>query len=653
MAIEDTYNILSAGIKADNKKERKRQEKDEIKNFLTKGLIGIGNSVLKDKANTFLEGEQFYRENMQFKKGHSIANEFISTEKLARNDKLGYDAFWSNAASADRVDAMMTEKYGPKEHKSISDWNHLRATTIKDLGVDARKNHEEGLLRAQSFINQSGDEGEGFYAEYAKESRPTSIKDLIANKAKTMLGGKDLNIESRETTRKGYLNNAQALIAYDKAFDETGDNRVSEFFADKSTVIGPRKSIVKQELKDMGRKSLFGKDVGLELIATHKDSLGNETIVFVDEESGNKIGMSKEEFADHKELTDWVSLHSTTSEASRVQQAVGMSAVSKFATEEDADFFKGLAKEAGAKMGRSADKNRAAASRNAITHANIAGLKMLFRDGYSFSEEASERLAVVMYKKQVKNMLNQREGLTDVLGSNPFSHGKIFGTIVSMAEEQSTEERSRDYSNTNIERLTTDARGRVAMFEDYRSLSDKAMEQYDEIVSKTKNKWVAQAHEATKALVAISKKNPEVDDLALLNKLYMESLENPPEETQDTLETVQSNLSATASNAKPEPRALTLEDAQFFSENSPTFGNVAPEYILKSNPSQFRKFIELKEKQKIKAESDAKGVIEFKRGLAAKALKTKRERDLTSSERRVYRLTNVLPDRVIEKFKGV
>ena len=93
MAIEDTYNLLSAGIKADKKKERKRQEKDELKGLLVKGVVGIGNSMLKDNANKFLESEQFYKENMQFKKGHAIANEYVAQEKLARADKLGYDSF--------------------------------------------------------------------------------------------------------------------------------------------------------------------------------------------------------------------------------------------------------------------------------------------------------------------------------------------------------------------------------------------------------------------------------------------------------------------------------------------------------------------------------------------------------------------------------
>ena len=70
----------------------------------------------------------------------------------------------------------MSKKY------NISDWKDMRTTLMQDIGTDARKNHEEGLVQAQSFINQSGDEGEDFYASYAKKSRPTTLKDLIMNK---------------------------------------------------------------------------------------------------------------------------------------------------------------------------------------------------------------------------------------------------------------------------------------------------------------------------------------------------------------------------------------------------------------------------------------------------------------------------------------
>ena len=145
MAIEDTYNILSAGIKADNKKERKRQEKDEIKNFLTKGLIGIGNSVLKDRAGTFLESEQFYKENMQFKKGYTISNEYITQEKEARNNALGYDGYWENVASKDMVDANMTAEHGEKSLYNAADWSDMRKTMLKEIGTLSKQNHESGL----------------------------------------------------------------------------------------------------------------------------------------------------------------------------------------------------------------------------------------------------------------------------------------------------------------------------------------------------------------------------------------------------------------------------------------------------------------------------------------------------------------------------
>ena len=102
MAIEEFGKSLLADVrkrKDDQARDaRRREERNALKELAITGVVSIGNSMLKDKANSFLESEQFYKENMQFKKGHGIASEYITNEKLAREDTLGYDAYWSNVA---------------------------------------------------------------------------------------------------------------------------------------------------------------------------------------------------------------------------------------------------------------------------------------------------------------------------------------------------------------------------------------------------------------------------------------------------------------------------------------------------------------------------------------------------------------------------
>jgi len=134
MAIRDFGTSLLANVRerkdtqARNARNRakKQQRKDALQGLLFKGAMSIGNAILKDKSDEFLKSEAFYKENIQFKKGYDIANEFITNEKAARNDKLGYDAYWTKVAPEGAVETAMTEKYGDSSLYNTTDWKQKR-----------------------------------------------------------------------------------------------------------------------------------------------------------------------------------------------------------------------------------------------------------------------------------------------------------------------------------------------------------------------------------------------------------------------------------------------------------------------------------------------------------------------------------------------
>ena len=535
MAIEDTYNLLSAGIKADKKKERKRQEKDELKGLLVKGVVGIGNSMLKDNANKFLESEQFYKENMQFKKGHAIANEYVAQEKLARADKLGYDSFWARVAPADRVDAAMTEKYGAQNKYNISDWKDMRTTLMQDIGTDARKNHEEGLVQAQSFINQSGDEGEDFYASYAKKSRPTTISGLITSKTKQMLGGEDLNVVTRESTRKRYLGSAQALVAYDKAWDETGDNKISKFFADTSKKLGGAAPIIKEDFEDLGGTDSLGNELGKVKVykATYWD--GSEKYV-----TPNGDTFTPEKARIHKQYNNWVAQNLGTTEAAKSNQAIGELALASHATNEERDFFIAHSKTIARKsVGTNNDKALAKANRE--TAASIAGLKLIYtgRD-YGLSEREGSRLAVAMHKKVIESRQAQRE--SNVLGANPYDFSNVLGTALVMVEQQSVAERATDFTPEDIKEFISSPENLRAMFEDYDELTPDALKAYGNLVEEAGDPYLSMAHKRMESFINISETKNTKDLKEIYNYYQAEQMALPI--TAPTLAQVESTITA-------------------------------------------------------------------------------------------------------------
>ena len=546
MAIRDFGTSLLANVRQRKdaqardarNRAKKQQRKDALQGLLFKGAMSIGNAVLRDKSNKFLESEQFYKENMQFKKGYDIANEYITNEKAARNNELGYDAYWTKVAPEGAVETAMTEKYGDSSLYNTTDWKQMRSSLMQTMGEEARKNHEEGLVNAQSFINKAGSGGAEFYSNFAKEARPTTITGLITNTVRSAIGGKDLNLASREITRKGYLKDAEALIAYDKTWDQTGSNQISSFFADTTKTLKSKAPVLTQEYAE--EEGLFGKKTVVRTKATYQ----NGDSFYVDE--NGKKAMSGDEVKDFALYNDWVGKHSTDSIDAKAQQQVGMLAISKHATKEDKKFFNDIAKETGKKFSGT-DRDKAVAQKNKSIQAHIAGLKIMYRDGYGMGQETSERLAVAMYRNQEEFIKE-----SNPLGANPFSHGKTFGTIITMAEQQALPNRPRNFSNFNIAEVIASPAGKKDLFKDYRQLTPKSMDKYDELVEQTGNQIVIQAHKEMKGLAQFSNKNPTITDLGKIEELYNESLV----EEDVSLTTINTNLGGSQNN---EPESVALD----------------------------------------------------------------------------------------------
>ena len=519
MAIRDFGTSLLANVRQRKdaqardarNRAKKQQRKDALQGLLFKGAMSMGNAILRDKSNKFLESEQFYKENMQFKKGYDIANEYITNEKAARNNELGYDAYWTNVAPAEQVDAAMVEKYGDIKQYNPADWKANRSELMKEIGIAARKNHEEGLVNAQSFINKAGSGGAEFYSNFAKEARPTTITGLITNTVRSTIGGKDLNIASREITRKGYLGDAQTLIAYDKAWDATGNNRVSEYLADTSKTLGGAPPVITESFEDMGGTDSLGNPRGKEIV--HKATYWDNSVRYLNK---NGEAYSLNTVRINKKYNNWVSRNSTNSAAATEVQGIGKSALTDYGTPEDIKFFTNLSKENGkGKSGRAREKAIEDGTRN--THASIAGLKLIFNDNYGMSEQESSRIAVLMHKRKIESTEAQKE--SGVLGANPYSHANTLGIALVMAEQQSLAERPRDFSNADIQEVVSSPSGLRAMFEDYSELTPKGRDEYTKLVKQSKNPYLLEVHNRMERFVGISKEK-KTQNLSEIYKHY-------------------------------------------------------------------------------------------------------------------------------------
>lgn len=538
MAIEEFGKSLLADVrkrKEDQaRKARKRMEKDALKGLAIKGLVGIGNTLLKDKANKFLESEQYYKENMQFKKGYTISNEYIAQEKEARNNALGYDGYWENVASKDTVDANMTAEHGEKSRYNAADWSDMRKTMLKEIGTLAKQNHENGLENAKSFINRAGEAGEEYYADFAKQSRPTTLKDLITNTVRS-IGGKDLNVASRELTRKGYLGDAQALIAYDKAWEKTADNKISKFFADTSKKLGGAAPIIKEDFEDLGGTDSLGNALGK--VKVYKATYWDKSERYV---TANGDSYTPEKARIHKQYNNWVAQNLGTTEAAKANQSIGELALASHATNEERDFFIAHSKTI-ARKSVGTNNEKAIAKANRETAASIAGLKLIYtgRD-YGLSEREGSRLAVAMHKKVIESRQAQRE--SNVLGANPFDFSNVLGTALVMVEQQSVAERATDFTPEDIKEFISSPENLRAMFEDYDELTPDALKAYGNLVKEAGDPYLSMAHKRMERFINISETKNTKDLKEIYNYYQAEQMALPV--TAPTLAQVESTITA-------------------------------------------------------------------------------------------------------------
>jgi len=594
MAIDDfAKTLLSNVVKERERKERearKREKKDALKSLFFKGAVSIGNATLQRATNRFLQSEEFLRNNMQFKKGYNIANDYITNEKSARDNSLGYEDYWNHKATKEDVAEVMERRYGDKSGYDKSDWRELTEQVQKNLGSSLRKNHEEGLKKAQDFIYSTGDKGEKAYTDFVKQTRPSNIKELLTNTATDLIGGKDLNVVARELKRKQYIDDAESLIVFDKSFTETGSARIAEMITEESKKLNDGKGIrrpapvITEEFLDLGGTDVFQNPLGKQKVlkVTHWD----KSVKYITPDGLESV--SKEKASINSQFTQFVAMRSGTDQSSVSTQNYGMQTMTNYGLPDDRKFFKDQAEQLTRKIsGR--DKTKAQDQYQRNVHANIAGLQMVLSGkDYNLSEPESGRVAVKLYKNKTElNNAQQEEGIYKV---NPYTHANTLGIALTMSDLNRTEEFPRRFSEEDIKQVVSTPIGQLSMFEDYQELTPKSMKVYDKLVKETNNPFLLQVHERVKGLVDTAKKNPSVTDLQEIEKLYNISLKEKDKIPKSPLEPKEKSkepIKATDSliSAMPRPPVLPKFSTETaIREHKKLYGNQQKAYekVLKA-----------------------------------------------------------------------
>jgi hypothetical protein len=315
-------------------------------------------------------------------------------------------------------------------------------------------------------------------------------------------------------------------------WDETGDNKISKFFADTSKKLGGAAPIIKEDFEDLGGTDSLGNDLGKVKVykATYWD--GSEKYVTPDGDT-----FTPEKARIHKQYNTWVAANLGTTEAAKSNQAIGELALASHATNEERDFFIDHSKTVARKSGT--DRDKAIAKANRETAASIAGLKLIYtgRD-HGLSERVGSRLAVAMHKKVLESRQAQRE--SNVLGANPYDFSNILGTALVMVEQQSVAERATDFTQEDIKEFISSPENLRAMFEDYDELTPDALKAYGNLVEEAGDPYLSMAHKRMERFINISETKNTKDLKEIYNYYQAEQMALPI--TAPTLAEVESTI---------------------------------------------------------------------------------------------------------------
>lgn len=236
MAIQQFGESLLSDIRSRRAREEKRMRKEEEKQAiigLGVTLAGkIGNQVLSNKMDTFLQNEQILAENSQFKTASKVADYWSNEYKtIKQSGKDAQEYYYETMRPVFEQQAKAEIKF-----EDVGDAGQYNAL-INDKVRSLAKTRAETLNEAMKHVNNmdTPEEYASRVALIAKKAKPTNILDFAARKAVNMFTGKsqaELEAEAIDALKNSSeALSADAMLAFQERYEETGNLLMSYDYA--------------------------------------------------------------------------------------------------------------------------------------------------------------------------------------------------------------------------------------------------------------------------------------------------------------------------------------------------------------------------------------------------------------------------------------
>ena len=201
MAIREFGESLLADVRErkdsqarDAQKYAKKQRKKEV--LLASGawlgsqVMKIGNSVLDDKNEKFLQNENFYARNAKLKSNIAENNKALNRWNTSLAYEGGQDAYYSAEAQAQIEQKFMTDDYKASLGSPAEYAAHMQ-TFSGELGLVMKENAKANFEQASANVSAWSNNPEAAFKKSVLRGRPETVAQSIALPLVNLFRGQD------------------------------------------------------------------------------------------------------------------------------------------------------------------------------------------------------------------------------------------------------------------------------------------------------------------------------------------------------------------------------------------------------------------------------------------------------------------------------
>ena len=197
MAIRDFGGSLLADVRARKdaqardarNRAKKQQRKDALQGLLFKGAMSIGNQVLANKNEKFLQNENFYARNAKLQSNIAENNKVLNEWNTSLAYEGGQDAYFDLKAASQIEQKFMTDTF--KASLSPQNYAAFMKAHTSELGMMMKENAKANFEKASANVEKWGANPEEAFKKAVLKGKAQNMTQLFTLPFVNLIEGKD------------------------------------------------------------------------------------------------------------------------------------------------------------------------------------------------------------------------------------------------------------------------------------------------------------------------------------------------------------------------------------------------------------------------------------------------------------------------------